>query len=61
MGSTEFSYIWLFALLVIHLLDFGGVIAKLGEPRDGDYNEWDFLIGMIVCILTGLALYWWPK
>lgn len=40
--------VWQIVWLLIVALGFGINIVKHGEPRDGNYNFWSFLIGALI-------------
>lgn len=49
----------LYLMLAIQILGCGFAIAKMGEAKTGTYKGSDVICNMIVCLLFGLAIYYY--
>jgi len=55
----NFSYVWFFTLFILQVMSLGINLAKLGEEKKTKYTLGCVFWTIIVCVLTGLSLYWW--
>jgi hypothetical protein len=56
----NFSYMYLFLLFIIQLIGLGIHMARFGEERISVYDGKGLYAILLVCILSGVALLWWP-
>lgn len=56
---NNFSFFWFFTLFILQVLGVGIHLAKLGEKSEIIYSGARLLINVILCILSGIAIYLW--
>lgn len=55
-----FSYIWFFTIFILQVVSVGVTVGKMGEEKTVNYTGGLLLGHTFFCIITGLALLWWP-
>lgn len=55
----NFSYIWFFILFILQFMGVGIILVKLGKEKKTTYSLSLLFFNIVVCVLTGLSIYWW--
>jgi hypothetical protein len=54
-----FSYGYFFGLFLLQVMALGIIMSKLGQTETKTTSVSSVFYAILICILSGLALYWW--
>lgn len=57
----NFSYIWIFTIFILQIMNVGSYIGKLGKENKTTYSVGLLIGNIIFSVISGLAVYWFPK
>lgn len=59
--KMSFSFGYFFSLFLLQIMSLGIAMNKIGETEQKTHGVSSVFFTIIICVLSGLALYWWPE